>query len=136
MEKFNPILNSIIALEGPQVRNQLYLRPNLFQSNWKNKSWKFRIRPGDIVSGSIKHTCRHKNINFRYYEVTNKSLNPSDDPSSETFQKENIFAYELSIISKTDGWGIILFENRSLFRSRQISFSCEILNYSNNKFCS
>lgn len=135
MEKFNPILNSIIALEGPQVRNQLYLRPNLFQSNWKNKSWKFRIRPGDIVSGSFS-TCRHKNINFRYYEVTNKSLNPSDDPSSETFQKENIFAYEFSIVSKTDGWGIILFENRSLFRSRQISFSCEILNYSNNKFCS
>jgi hypothetical protein len=133
MENFNDILNSVIALEGPQVRNQLYLRPKLLRPNWKDRSWKFKISVGDIIAGSFT-TCRQKNINFRYYEVTNQTLDPTNN--SVCYQKENIFADEFSVVSKTDGWGILLFENRSLFRSRQISFSCQILKYYVNQFCS
>jgi hypothetical protein len=126
MNRFHDVLDSIIIAKGPQVRNQMSMKPKLFGKTRSCGTWKFRIQRGDVVSGSFASHL-YKRLNFFYYEISNEDMDPTID--RPLYKREKVFADEYSLVSRTDGWGILIFENRSFVRSISISFSCEIARY-------
>jgi hypothetical protein len=131
MPKFNEVLTSVVALKGPQVRNQVFLRPTILGNDWKKSTWAIKINKGDIITGTFAE-YNQKRVNCYFFETDNGDSQPA---SNATYKRENFAADSFSVVSTTDGWGILKFENTSHFRTRQVTFSCEIIRFEISKFC-